>query len=184
MAQAFRIPPRARQAHESGVDIMGAGVGDDAGDLALRSTRPWCRTTEVIAVLDLVEQVSGPQHADACSATSCRTWLMISARALTSSPTVASSSNSRRGRCSNARAISSRRIWPPERSRTCCRRDRPSQCARAPRAAQACFAPVNAVQGGVIEQVLRHREIEVERARLEHDAQQPQRFAQGARPMS
>ena len=38
----------------------------------------------------------------------------------------------------------------------------------------------DAVQGGVIEQVLRHREIEIERARLEHDAEQPQRFARRA----
>jgi len=45
MAQAFRIPRGARQAHESGVDIMGAGVGDDAGDLALRKHPAWCRTT-------------------------------------------------------------------------------------------------------------------------------------------
>ena len=44
-------------------------------------------------------------------------------------------------------------------------------------AAQARFAPGDAVQGGVIEQVLRHREVEIERARLEHHAQQPQRFA-------
>ena len=43
--------------------------------------------------------------------------------------------------------------------------------------AQARFAPADAVQGGVIEQVLRHREIEIERARLEHHAEQPQRFA-------
>ena len=32
----------------------------------------------------------------------------------TSSPTVGSSSTSRRGRCSSARAISTRRIWPPD----------------------------------------------------------------------
>jgi hypothetical protein len=37
------------------------------------------------------------------------------------------------------------------------------------------------VQGGVIEQVLRHREVEIERARLEHHAEQPQRFAGRAR---
>ena len=43
--------------------------------------------------------------------------------------------------------------------------------------AQRASAPADAVQGGVIEQVLRHREIEIERARLEHDAEQPQRLA-------
>ena len=44
-------------------------------------------------------------------------------------------------------------------------------------AAQAGFAPADAVQGGVIQQVLPHRQIEVERARLEHDPEPPQRFA-------
>jgi hypothetical protein len=33
------------------------------------------------------------------------------------------------------------------------------------------------MQGGVIEQVLRHREVEVECPGLEHHAEQPQRFA-------
>jgi hypothetical protein len=33
------------------------------------------------------------------------------------------------------------------------------------------------VQGGVIEQVLRHRKIEIERARLKHHAEQAQCFA-------
>ena len=42
---------------------------------------------------------------------------------------------------------------------------------------QARIAPADAVQRGVIEQVLHHREIEIERARLEHHAHQPQRFA-------
>ena len=44
-------------------------------------------------------------------------------------------------------------------------------------AARARLAPADAVQRGVIEQVLHHREIEIERARLEHHAEQPQRFA-------
>ena len=43
--------------------------------------------------------------------------------------------------------------------------------------AQACLAPVDAVQRGMIEQVLRDREIEVERARLEHHAQAAQCLA-------
>ncbi len=47
--------------------------------------------------------------------------------------------------------------------------------------AHARLAPADAVQGGVIQQVLHHREIEVERARLEHDAEEPQRLARRAR---
>src|SRR5258706_14850626 len=43
--------------------------------------------------------------------------------------------------------------------------------------AHARLAPVDAVQGGMIQQVLRDREIEVERARLEHHATEPVRFA-------
>src|SRR5947208_15081781 len=40
-------------------------------------------------------------------------------------------------------------------------------------AAQACLAFRDAVQGGVIEQVLRYREVEIERAGLEYHAEQP-----------
>ena len=42
---------------------------------------------------------------------------------------------------------------------------------------RTALAPGDAVQGRVIEQVLRHREIEVERARLEHHARKWQCFA-------
>ena len=44
-------------------------------------------------------------------------------------------------------------------------------------APQTRITPADAVKGGMIKQVLRHREIEIERARLKHDAEQPQRFA-------
>src|SRR3954453_12680872 len=48
-------------------------------------------------------------------------------------------------------------------------------------AACAGIAPGDAVQSGVIQQVLRHREVEIERARLKHHAEQPQCFAGRAR---
>src|SRR5271155_2468400 len=38
-------------------------------------------------------------------------------------------------------------------------------------------APADAMQGGVIKQVLHHREIEIERAGLEHDTHESQGFA-------
>ena len=44
-------------------------------------------------------------------------------------------------------------------------------------AAQAGIAPADAVQSSVVEQVLHHREIEIERAGLEHHAHEPKRFA-------
>src|SRR4051794_38577039 len=43
--------------------------------------------------------------------------------------------------------------------------------------ARACFAPRDAVQRGVIKQILPDREVEIERAWLEHHAEQPERFA-------
>ena len=116
-------------------------------------------------------------------ATSLRMVARMPARDWMSSPTVASSSSSRGGRCSSARAISMRRIWPPERLRALsCRRSLMStvlQAApsmRAPRLARA-----DAVQRGVVGKVLVDAEVEVERARLEHDAEAPQRLAGGAR---
>src|SRR4029079_2666984 len=39
------------------------------------------------------------------------------------------------------------------------------------------LASADAVQRVVVEQVLRQRQVEIERARLEHDAEQPQRLA-------
>src|SRR5258705_1888315 len=44
-------------------------------------------------------------------------------------------------------------------------------------AAQACFAPDDAVQSRVIQQILSDRKVEIERAWLEHHAEQPERFA-------
>src|SRR5438105_2785643 len=45
---------------------------------------------------------------------------------------------------------------------------------------RASLAPADPVQRCVIEQVLRQRQIEIERARLEYDAEQPQRLARRA----
>ena len=39
------------------------------------------------------------------------------------------------------------------------------------------IAPADTMQGGVIEQILHHREIEIERAGLKYHAHEPQRFA-------
>src|SRR5258707_15748255 len=44
-------------------------------------------------------------------------------------------------------------------------------------AAATGLAPGDAMQGRVIKQVLRHREVEVECARLKNHTEQPQRFA-------
>src|SRR5581483_12159514 len=43
--------------------------------------------------------------------------------------------------------------------------------------ARGRVAPADAMQGCVVQQVLLQREVEIERARLEHYAQQPQRFS-------
>ena len=45
--------------------------------------------------------------------------------------------------------------------------------------ARLCLAPWHAVQGGVVGEVLLHREVEVQRALLEHHAQLAQRLARG-----
>ena len=118
MARRSRVVGGTGQAHEGGVDVCRAGVCDDARDLALRQHPALMQHHEVVARLISSNRCVAQSTPMPCSVTSWRTWLKMSARALTSSPTVASSSSSSRGRCSSARAISSRRIWPPERSRT------------------------------------------------------------------
>ena len=81
-------------------------------------------------------------------------------------------------RARSRRAASARRrgCAPPRRP---ARPDRPA--ASTSRARAARLAAADAVQGRVIEQVLLHRQVEVERARLEHDAEPPQRLARRAR---
>ena len=52
-------------------------------------------------------------------------------------------------------------------------------CASSASARAASLAPADPVQGGVVQQVLHHRKIEVEGAGLEYDPEQAQRLARG-----
>ena len=81
-----------------------------------------------------------------------------------SSPTVASSSSSSGGRWSSERAISTRRAWPPERCGPSRCRGRRGRRAQRLAIALARLAAADAVQRGVVEQVLAQRQIGVERA--------------------
>ena len=45
--------------------LCGSGVGDDARDLAMRKHPALMQHHEVVARHDLVEQMGGPEHADA-----------------------------------------------------------------------------------------------------------------------
>ena len=105
-----------------------------------------------------------------------------SARALMSRPAVGSSSSSKRGPCSSARAISTRRICPPERSRalSCARSASPTRASSrsAPRVPSTGPMPCKA---RVIGEVLLDAEIGIERALLKHDAEPAQRRAAAAR---
>src|SRR6266699_6063719 len=53
------------QSHEGGVEIGRSRIGNDAPGLALRQHPALMQNNEVVAECDLVEQVRGPQYADA-----------------------------------------------------------------------------------------------------------------------
>ena len=83
------------------------------------STAALVQQHDLIARRDLVDQVRRPQHADdAAPERVARTIASTLSRDITSRPTVASSSSRQVGRCSNARAISTRRACPPDSKRT------------------------------------------------------------------
>src|SRR5436190_2783236 len=56
---------RCGQAHEGGIDLAGSGVGDDLSDLAMGKYPALMQDHEIVAGQDFVEQMSGPEHADA-----------------------------------------------------------------------------------------------------------------------
>ena len=149
------------------------------GDGALGDQIALGKHHDVVAVIDLVDQMRRPEDADALrSSTSLRILARMPARDWTSSPTVASSSSSSGGRCSRARAISMRRIWPPDRLRALsCRRPLISTVSQHGIDAPARLGGADAVQRGMVGEVLVDAEVEIERARLEDDAEAPQRLA-------
>ena len=109
-----------------------------------------------------------------------RTWSSRMARLRRRrGPTVGSSSSSSEGWCSSARAISTRRRWPPDRLRTCsaARSPRPTRSSSRARPRRAP-CPRQAVQRRVVEQVLPHRQVGIERAA----AGTPRRCRRAPRP--
>ena len=116
------------------------------------------------------------------SRTSPRTWRTIADLDATSSPTVGSSSTSTRGSMQQrARDLDPphlpARQFPHLVARAIGQVDVGQHVLRAP----ARLAPADAVQRRVVQQVVHHRDIEIERARLEHHAQLAQRLARLAR---
>src|SRR5262249_24363294 len=98
------------------------------------STFPRCSTmTPSLSATSSTRCVAHSTQTPSRATRSC-TWRKISARALMSSPTVGSSSTRSCGRCSSARAISTRRICPPDSARTLS----PARSDRLTRASTVC----------------------------------------------
>ena len=110
------------------------------------------------------------------SRTRLRTCARIADFDATSRPTVGSSSSSSDGRCSSARAISRRRICPPDSLRTGsrARSARPASSSSARERARASRGRCRAARRDS-SRLSMTDEIEVERARLEHHAERAQR---------
>ncbi len=163
------------------MQIMRLGFRDNACDLALRENSALVQNDEIIIRLDLVKKVSGPQHADALLDNQ--------------PPHMAEDLGSRLDVQSNRRLVEQQQTRPVQE----CPRDfQPTHLPAGEIAHLAAWAvgkthprqgfirtcqrlaPVNAVQGGMIEQILRDGEIEVQRSRLKHHAHAAQRFARFA----
>jgi len=73
------------------------GAGSDLGGIAAIESLALMQQDDIVARLDLIDKMRRPEHANAFVRNKARTCLRISARTLTSSPTVGSSSKSMRG---------------------------------------------------------------------------------------
>src|SRR5215472_14381188 len=170
--------PRAGQADEGRVDVMCAGFRNDARHLAACKDLPLMQNDKIVAGVNLVEQMRRPQHADAIFGDEL--------------PHVAENIGPDLDVEPDGWLIKQQQPWSVQ-ERACdlepphlATREVAHLAARAlsePDARQhllaprSRIAPADAVEGGVIEQVLHHREIEIEGTRLEHHAEQPQGLA-------
>ena len=135
----------------------------------------------IVAWLDLIDEVSCPKHPDACLRDkvshmfeNIRTGFDIQ-------------SNRRLVKQKHARAMQQcardfhpSHLPPRKRARLVVRAVRHRNLVEDRGDAQLRFLRRHSVQGRVIGQVLQHRQIKVERPRLENDAQSSQRFAGSA----
>ena len=171
----------AGQPHERRVDIAAAGVGDDPRDFALGQDPALMQDDEIIVRPDLVEQMRRPQHAyslfgnelaDVVEDIGARLDVEADGRLVEQQQARAVQQRSRNFQPSHLAAGEIAHLAAGAVGK--------AEARQHLAATFAGIAPGDAVQGGVIQQVLRHREVEIERAGLKHHAEQPQRFARRA----
>ncbi len=139
--------------------------------------RPRCSTTTRSSA-SISSKMCVAQSTDSPSSrTSARTMADDVGGESRSSPTVGSSRSKRSGAWISARAISIRRDWPPDSVRILSSRRsaRPMRVKERVDPLQRRLAG-DAVEGGVVEQVLAHRQVGVEGAGLEHHAEAGERL--------
>ena len=172
----------AGQPHERRVDIAAAGFSDNPRDLALGQYPALMQHDEIIARADLVEQMRRPQHA----------YSLFGNELADVVEDIGAGLDVEADGClveqQQARAVQQRpRDFQPshlaagEIAHLAAGAVGKAEARQHLAAAFAGIAPGDAVQGGMIQQVLRHREVEIERARLKHHAEQPQRLARRLR---
>ena len=160
------------------MDIVGAGFSDDARNRAVREHASLMQHYEIVAGLDLVEQMRRPEHADALLRHQLANVVENIGAGLYVEP------DGRLVEQQQARPMQERAcdFQPPhlaarEVAHLAAGALSKTQARQHLVATNARFAPRDAVQGSVIKQVLHDGEIEVERTGLEHHAQQTQRLA-------
>src|SRR6185436_7670336 len=168
----------AGQPHERRVDIAAASIGDHPRHLALGQHPALMQDDEIIVRTDLVEQMRRPQHAyslfgnelaDVVEDVGARLDVEADGRLVEQQQARAVQQRPRNFQAPHLAAGEVAHLA----ASTVGKADAPQHLA----AACAGIASGDAVQGGVIQQVLRHREVEIERAGLKHHPEQPQCFA-------
>src|SRR4051812_33752988 len=160
------------------MQIVRLCVGQDSRDVPLRANPPQVQDHQLVARRDLVEQMRGPEHADALFGNQPPHMTEnVGARLDVEADRRLVEQQQARPVQQRPRDLEPPHLTAREVAHLAARAvGKPDPCefvAGAP----ARLAGIDAVQGGVILQVLRDREIEVEGTRLEHHAHSTQRLA-------
>ena len=156
--------------------LLACAVSSRCGTAPEKRTRPLCSSTTWSSARDLVDQVGRPQHADAAfpdQRADDREHALARRDVEADGRLVEQQAGRLMQQC--ARDLDPARLAARERPHLVVGAIGKSDLGQRLARAGAALAPAHALQRGVIGEVLRQRQIAVETAALEHDAELPQR---------